>query len=54
MQVVSFIKPAQPDVIEEILKHCSLWQSRSPSQETAGVRVCKDTHGRLAHTHLLN
>ncbi len=30
MQVVSFIEPPQADVIEEILKHCSLWQSRSP------------------------
>ena len=30
MQVVSFIEPPQADVIEELLKHCSLWQSRSP------------------------
>ena len=30
MQVVSFIEPPQADVIEEILKHCGLWQSRSP------------------------
>ena len=29
MQVVSFIEPPQADVIEEILKHCGLWQSRS-------------------------
>ncbi len=30
MQVVSFIEPPQADLIEEILKHCGLWQSRSP------------------------
>jgi hypothetical protein len=30
MQVVSFIEPPQADVIEDILKHCGLWQSRSP------------------------
>jgi len=29
MKVVSFIEPPQPDVIEAILKHCGLWQSRS-------------------------
>ena len=29
MQVVSFIEPPQAGVIEEILKHCGLWQSRS-------------------------
>ena len=27
MKVVSFIEPPQADVIEEILKHCGLWQS---------------------------
>lgn len=30
MQVVSFIEPPQADLIEAILKHCGLWQSRSP------------------------
>ena len=30
MKVVSFIERPQVDVIEEILKHCGLWQSRSP------------------------
>jgi hypothetical protein len=30
MQVVSFIEPPQADVIEAILKHCGLRQSRSP------------------------
>ena len=30
MKVVSFIEPPQADVIEEILKHCGLWQSRAP------------------------
>ena len=30
MQVESFIEPPQADVIEEILKHCGLWQSWSP------------------------
>ena len=30
MKVVSFVEPPQVDVIEEILKHCGLWQSRSP------------------------
>jgi hypothetical protein len=30
MQVVSFIEPPQEEVIEEILRHCGLWQSRSP------------------------
>ena len=30
MKVVSFIEPPQVDVIEEILKHSGLWQSRSP------------------------
>lgn len=29
MQVVSFIEPPQADVIEAILRHCGLWQSRS-------------------------
>ena len=27
--MVSFIEPPQADVIEEILKHCDLWESRS-------------------------
>jgi len=30
MQVVSFIEPPQADVIEQILKHCGLWQSATP------------------------
>jgi len=30
MKVVSFIEPPQTDVIEAILKHCGLWESRSP------------------------
>ena len=30
MKVVSFIEPPQTDVIEDILKHCGLWQSSSP------------------------
>jgi hypothetical protein len=30
LKVVSFIEPPQADVIEAILKHCGLWQSRSP------------------------
>ena len=30
MKVVSFIEPPQADVIEAILKHCGLWQSRAP------------------------
>jgi hypothetical protein len=30
MQMVSFIAPPQADVIEEVLKYCGLWQSRSP------------------------
>ena len=30
MKVVSFIEPPQADVIEAILTHCGLWQSRSP------------------------
>ena len=30
MKVVSFIEPPQSDVIEEILKHCGLWQASSP------------------------
>jgi hypothetical protein len=30
MKVVSFIEPPQVDVIEEILKHCGVWQSPSP------------------------
>ena len=29
MKVVAFIEPPQPHVIEAILKHCGLWQSRS-------------------------
>ena len=31
MQVVSLLDPPQADVIEAILKHCGLWQSRSAS-----------------------
>ena len=27
MKVVAFLEPPQADVIEEILKHCGLWQS---------------------------
>ena len=30
MKVVSFIEPPQADVIQKILKHCGLWQSRAP------------------------
>ena len=30
MKVVSFIEPPQSDVIEEVLKHCGLWQASSP------------------------
>jgi len=30
MKVVSFIEPPQADLIEEILKHCGLWQASSP------------------------
>ncbi|MFN5323024.1 MAG: hypothetical protein ACK56D_04475 [Planctomycetota bacterium] len=30
MKVVSFIETPQADVIEAILKHCGLWESRSP------------------------
>jgi len=30
MKVISFIEPPQTDVIEAILKHCGLWESRSP------------------------
>ncbi len=30
MKVVAFIEPPQADVIEEILKHCGLWQPRAP------------------------
>ena len=30
MKVVSFIEPPQTDVIEAILSHCGLWESRSP------------------------
>jgi len=29
MKAVSFIEPPQTDVIEAILKHCGLWESRS-------------------------
>lgn len=29
MKVVSFIEPPQADVIEAILKHCGLWQTRA-------------------------
>ena len=27
MKVVAFLEPPQADVIEDILKHCGLWQS---------------------------
>ena len=30
MKVVSFIEPAQAEVIEAILKHCGLWQASAP------------------------
>lgn len=30
MKAMSFIEPPQTDVIEAILKHCGLWESRSP------------------------
>ena len=30
MKVVAFIEPPQGDVIEDILKHCGLWQARAP------------------------
>jgi len=30
MKVVAFIEPPQGKVVEKILRHCGLWQSRSP------------------------
>ena len=30
MKVVAFIEPPQADVIEQILRHCGLWQASSP------------------------
>jgi len=30
MKVVSFIEPPQADLIEEILRHCGLWQASAP------------------------
>jgi len=30
MKVVWFIEPPQADVIEELLKHCGLWQVSAP------------------------
>ena len=30
MKVVAFFEPPQVDVLDELLKHCSLWQSRFP------------------------
>ena len=30
MNVVAFIEPPQSDVIEEILRHCGLWQASTP------------------------
>ena len=30
MKVVAFFQPPQVDVLDELLKHCSLWQSGSP------------------------
>ena len=30
MKVVAFIEPPQGEVIEEILRHCGLWQSSIP------------------------
>jgi hypothetical protein len=30
MRVVAFIEPPQADVIEQILRHCGLWQSSTP------------------------
>ena len=30
MKVVAFIEPPQGEVIEEILRHCGLWQASAP------------------------
>ena len=30
MKVVAFLEPAQGEVIEEILRHCGLWQASAP------------------------
>jgi hypothetical protein len=30
MKVVSFVEPPQADVVEQILRHCGLWQSATP------------------------
>ncbi len=43
MKVVLFIEPPQADVIEEILRHCGLWQSSAarapPDVEEAASQV---------------
>ena len=38
MKVVAFLEPPQSDVIEEILRHCGLWQASAP-------RAPPDVHG---------
>ena len=30
MKVISFIQPAQEEVIEAILRHCGLWEESAP------------------------
>ena len=41
MNIVSFIEPAQLDVIQKILTHCGLWQESSrapPTDDRAAPR----------------
>lgn len=50
MKIVSFIERCHRDVIEQILRHCGLWQgplrtrpgARGPPQSTAGATAQHD------------
>ena len=48
MKVVSFIEPPQADVIEAILTHCGLWESRSPRAPPEVVELVLELNAAFA------
>ena len=42
MKVVAFLEPSQGEVIEEILRHCGLWQALAPRAPPDGDGLVQD------------
>ena len=42
MKVVAFLEPSQGEVIEEILRHCGLWQASAPRAAPDGDGLVQD------------